>query len=359
MFGTPFYDPGKSYEENLESGPFGSFADGKIIKTEGEPQYDFFGYKVYSPFGIPAGPLINGNFTQAALEKGFDIVIYKTVRSRKCEAHPWPNILAVEVEKNLLPGVGKKLKANTNYQEPLSITNSFGVPSANPEFWQNDIKDVLQNVGKGQILVGAFQGTKTRDGNIENYINDFCSCARLLKETGVKVLEVNLSCPNEGTNNLLCYDTEMSVKVLEAIKKEIGALPLIIKIGYYKDDVALSNFVEKVGSLVQGISAINTISAEIIDEEGKQALPGEGRKVSGVCGSSIKWAGIEMVKRLKKLREKFNYTYIIIGVGGVSNPDDFGEYRTSGADVVMSATGAMWNPNLAEEIKKSLNLKNI
>ena len=77
----PFYDPEKSYEENLASGPFGAFADGKIIETEGEPQVDFFGHKVYAPFGIPAGPLINGKFTQAALNKGFDIVVYKTVRS--------------------------------------------------------------------------------------------------------------------------------------------------------------------------------------------------------------------------------------------------------------------------------------
>jgi dihydroorotate dehydrogenase len=55
--------------------------------------------------------------------------------------------------------------------------------------------------------------------------------------------------------------------------------------------------------------------------------------------------------------EKFNYTYTIIGVGGVSSPEDFQEYRKAGADIVMSATGAMWNPYLAEEIKKSLNLK--
>jgi dihydroorotate dehydrogenase len=300
MFDVPFYDPGKSYEENLKNGPYGVFADGKIIKTGGEPQYDFLGYKVYSPFGIPAGPLINGNFTKAALEKGFDIVIYKTVRSKKYEAHAWPNILAVEVEGDLKSEVGKKLKANTSYREPLSITNSFGVPSADTDFWQKDIRDVLKNVGKGQILVGAFQGTKVGDDNTENYINDFCLCARLLKETGVKVMEVNLSCPNEGTNNLLCYDTEKSVKVVKAIKKEIGDLPLIIKIGYFKDEEALSDFIEKVGNLVEGISAINTISAEIVDENGKQALPGEGRKTSGVCGHSIKWAGLEMVERLKK-----------------------------------------------------------
>ena len=61
-----------------------------------------------------------------------------------------------------------------------------------------------------------------------------------------------------------------------------------------------------------------------------------------------------MVKRLKKLREEFGYKFTIIGVGGVTTADDFFEYQQAGADAVMSATGAMWNPYLAQEIKKEL-----
>ena len=41
-----------------------------------------------------------------------------------------------------------------------------------------------------------------------------------------------------------------------------------------------------------------------------------------------------------------------IGVGGVTTPADYFEYRAAGADMVMSATGAMWNPHLAIDIKK-------
>jgi len=355
MHNLPFYDPEKSYEKNFKEGPFGFFSNGEIIKTEGEPKYNFFGYKVNSPFGIAAGPLINGNFTKSALLKGFDIVVYKTVRSRIYPCHSWPNILAVDVLGDLtLELANKKLKATKIFKEPLSITNSFGVPSADPEFWQKDIKEVLKNTLEGQIVVGAFQGTKTNNGDIESFINDFCICANFLKETGVKVMEVNLSCPNEGTSNLLCYDTETSVRVLRAIKYEIKDIPLVIKIGYFSDDVALNNFVKKVGNIIEGISAINTIPAEIVDEEGFQALPGMGRVKSGVCGHSIKWAGLEMVGKLKKLREEFGYKYTIIGVGGVSTADDFFEYRNAGADIVMSATGVIWNQNLAQEIKKRL-----
>ncbi|MEI6280550.1 MAG: hypothetical protein WCP17_00940 [bacterium] len=354
---TPFYDPEKTYEENFEQGPFGAFADNNPIGNahELEPKYDFVGHKINSPFGIPAGPLINGSFVQAALDKGFDICVYKTVRSQKYPCHPWPNVLSVKVDGDLtLEKAREKLIADRNYQEPLSITNSFGVPSPSPEFWQEDLRSVLKNIRGGQIVVGSFQGTKREGQNVDDYINDFRVIAKMLKNVGAKVMEVNLSCPNEGTNNLLCYDTERSVKVAKAIKDEIGGIPLIVKVAYFKDESVLRNFIKEIGNIVQGISAINTIGAEIVDENGKQALPGEGRSRSGVCGSAIKWAGLDMVKRLKKLREEFNYKFQIIGVGGVTTADDFFEYRNAGADIVMSATGAMWNPYLAKEIKEKL-----
>ena len=355
MLYKPFYDPEKTYEDNLKDGPFGYFADKKIFDQEGEPKYDFFGYKVYSPFGIPAGPLINGNFVEAAFNKGFDILVYKTVRTKKYPCHPWPNVLAVKIDGDLTPEkANEKLQADDKYEEPLSITNSFGVPSSDPRFWQKDIASVLKNLRPGQMLIVGFQGTKQEGGSVEAYINDFCLAARMLKNIGVKILEVNFSCPNEGTNNLLCFDISRSRIIVEAIKKEIGDLPLIVKIAYFKDNEILKNFIMEVGKFTDGISAINTIGGIIIDENGKQALPGEGRLRSGICGHSIKWAGLEMVKRLKEIREELGYKYKIIGVGGVENVSDFIEYRTNGADFVMSATGAMWNPYLAQEIKKRL-----
>ncbi len=354
----PFYDPGKSYEENFKKGPFGAFADKvSYAKSSNSSKkiYNFLGFKVNSPFGIPAGPLINGKFVKAALKKSFDIVTYKTVRSEKYPCHPWPNILSVKIEGDLtLEKAKNKIIANREYDKSLSITNSFGVPSFDPEFWQKDIAQVLKDMRPGQILVGAFQGTKKTGQNIKEYISDFSSTAKMLKKSGVKAIEVNLSCPNEGTDNLLCYDTEHSVKVVKVIKKEIKNTPLIIKIGYFEDENALENFVKKIAPIVQGISAINTISAKIIDENGDQALPGKERLQSGVCGHAIKWAGLDMVKKLKRLREKFGYSYTIIGVGGVTIPDDFFEYRSAGADIVMSATGAMWNPYLARDIKEKL-----
>jgi dihydroorotate dehydrogenase len=353
MLQQPFYDPTKSYEENCQTGPFGAFADGKVFADEGEPKFEFLGQKVFLPFGIAAGPLVNGRFVKAALDKGFDLPVYKTVRTKKYPCHPWPNVLSVKVNGNItLEKMSGGLLADENYEEPLSITNSFGVPSFNPDFWQKDLADAVKYAKPGQAVIGSFQGTVSGE-NEKIYIDDFVMAARLVKETGAKILEVNLSCPNEGTGHLLCFDLKRTIKVVPAIKNEIGNTPLIIKLAYFAEQSVLEKLINNVGHLTQGIAVINTMPSKIIDLEGKQILPGEGRLISGVCGAGIKWAGLEMVKRLKDLREQLDMKFKIIGVGGVMNAEDYHQYVLNGADAVMSATGAMWNPLLAQEIKES------
>lgn len=345
----PFYNPEISYQENYEQGPFGEFSTDEIFQKTGEPQYNFFGHKVFTPFGIPAGPLVNADFVAGAFRKGFDICVYKTVRTKEYPCHPWPNVLAIHEEK-LEAEREEPLVADTEYTTPLSITNSFGFPSTTPEIWQADIEKALKAAGKGQVVIGSFQGTSDGSGNVDTYIKDFVQAALLVKETGTPILEANLSCPNEGTANVLCFDTERTLKIAKEIKKAIGSTPLILKLAYFSDDQILEDFVKKIGPLVDGFSAINTIAAEIITGNGQQALPGEGRARSGVCGSAITWAGLEMVEKLKQLKEKLKLDYTIIGVGGVTKAEDFFSYRDSGADAVMSATGSMWNPFLAKEI---------
>lgn len=348
---NPFYDVKKSYEENFRNGPFGDFLDGEIYEDQGEPEEDFFGQLVYLPFGISAGPLLNSNFMKAGFSKGFDIGVYKTVRSRLYQAHVGPNILAVETAGDLPLGKDT-VRVKEVIGTPDTIVNSFGVPSSDPEFWGEDLPRAIKSTRKGQVVVGSFQGTLKEAGDVESYIQDFVDTAKMVATTGVKVMEVNLSCPNEGSTHLLCFDIKRSKRIIENIKLAVSRTPLIIKIAYFQDHAALAELIKAVGDLVQGIAAINTIPKKVVNEKNQQALPGEGRLVSGISGSGIKWAGLDMVKRLKALRKTLGLNYKIVGGGGVVAPTDYLEYREAGADVVMAATGPIWNPYLAQEIKK-------
>lgn len=354
MIHKPFFDPLLSYEDNYKKGPFGEFASKKVYKDKRIPDHYFFGNPVLTPFGIPAGPLLNSKYVNAALDKGFDIVTYKTVRTKFRISNEWPNVLAVKVKGDLTLEMAEKgVIGNQEFGNPLAVTNSFGVPSMNPEVWQKDLAKSIKHAKKGQVVIGSFQGTT--EGNVDKFVEDYVLAARLVKETGVKIMEANLSCPNEGSAHLVCFDIQRTIKIVEKIKNEIGNTPLIIKIAYFEDQKLLEKLIGSVGKIADGISAINTIPAKVYKENGEQALPGgQMRLKSGTCGHPIKWAGLEMTERLYKLREEMGLNFTIIGVGGVTLAKEYFEYRSKGADVVMSATGAMWNPLLAQEIKASL-----
>lgn len=352
MLKAPFYDPKLSYEDNYEKGPFSDFSSGEKFEQSGEPQYDFLGNKVYLPFGIPAGPLLNSKFVKGAFEQGFDIAVYKTVRADTFPCHPFPNVLSLDVEGDLTPEkLEKPIVANTDYKDPISITNSFGVPSRKPEVWQTDAKKAIGYADKGQVMVLSFMGTVKEGQTQQEFIEDYILAAKLAHETGAKVLEANLSCPNIGNEGLVCYNLEVTEKITRGIRNVIGNTPFVLKVGYYKKDEDMVRLAEIANEYADDIAGINTLQAEVIDKDGHQALPGPNRLRSGVCGHCIKWAGVEFVKRLKNIREKNGYKFSITGVGGVTTPEDYFEFREAGADVVMSATGAMWNPKLAQEIK--------
>lgn len=353
---TPFYDATISYEDNYQRGPFGDFATTPNEQLPKGKPVNFLGYHLDIPFGIPAGPLLNSNFITAAWRWGFALNTYKTVRGNDYPCHPFPNVIKVDAKGDVLPG--DTLIGNNNISSidvtRDGITNSFGVPSRSPEVWQEDVKKGLAQMQSGNIMILSFMGTKKDGMTASQYVEDFARTAKLAKDTGAPVLEVNFSCPNVGKEGLICNDVETSRSILEAIKPVRGNVPLLVKIGYFPPDQQsiLESLLESIHEHASGVAAINTIQAKVTDTQGGQILPGSPvRLMSGICGAAIRWAGLEMAERIMEVKIKKGWKdFVVIGVGGVTTPDDYKRYVNLGVDAVQSATGAMWNPRLAFEI---------
>jgi dihydroorotate dehydrogenase (NAD+) catalytic subunit len=346
------YDDQLDFEENKAKGPFGDYAtNGEVYENSGEPKYDFFGIPVYSPFGIAAGPLPTTPFIKAALDKGFDIVTLKSVRTNTFPLNAYPQVRPVQISGDFDPASNAKVLVATEYGRRLAVANSFGIPSVKPSEWQSSMRESFKLPQKGQALLVAFQGTAHGKGR-DDFVRDHVEGIKLIRETGANIVEINLSCPNEGEAVLACFDTDITTRIVTAVREANPDLKLIIKIAYFADKAQLKDLVQKVGGILDGISAINTIPGEVIDAHGNQVFP--GRPKAGISGTPIKWAGLEMTRLLKQFREELGYNYKIIGIGGVLAASDFNEYLVAGADTVMSVTGAMWNPGLAAEIKTSL-----
>jgi dihydroorotate dehydrogenase (NAD+) catalytic subunit len=344
-FSTPIsrwtYDITKSYDWNYEHGP--QF-NGDFPKHKHSGTKQFLTFNVNSLFGVPAGPLLNSEWIGLYAKLGFDILTYKTVRSRPYPAFSTPHMLYVE------PG-NEKYNGRPYHvaNERLAMTNSFGVPSRDPDVWQEDVQKSLKTLGKGQLLIVGTMGTIEAAKNEEDYIKDFAYTALLAKEAGAPVIEVNLSCPNLASEGQVCFDLSLSEKICDAIKNAIGDTPLLAKIGYYEDDKLLETFVERTHKYVVGYGAINTIRGQINDKQFKKEHM-RSISQSGVCGEYIRPFGLSHTEKLNHIRNEKGYEYAVIGIGGVTTPEDYELYLSLGADAVQSATGAMMDPYLAHKI---------
>jgi dihydroorotate dehydrogenase len=325
--------------------------------------YDFVGFEVGSPFGSSACPTgTDSNFIKRMFDNGYDIVTTKTRRSIHYSPHPVPNVV------HIVPG---KLSKNQDFEslpnrtttpdsayKTLTIANSFGNNSADPKYWVPDAR-IANGYGsdEGKLLVTSIVGTIQAGFTSEDYFQDFATTALLAKQSGARAIEINFSCPNVHNEGVLCYDPAAVGAVTKLVRHVVGDTPLIAKIGYFPkpEQALLAEVVAAAAPHVKAISGINTFAAPIYDANGNQAMPGKGRLKAGLSGHAIKDLGLDMTKRLSQIRQANGYDYQVVGVGGVLTPEDFDDYRKAGADIVMSATGAMWNPNLALEIKHTLN----
>jgi dihydroorotate dehydrogenase (NAD+) catalytic subunit len=346
----PIYDIEKSYLENLNEGPF---FDGKIphraLPAENS-WIDFLGFRVASPIGVPAGPLLNGRWTLFAAEMGFDIVTYKTIRSKAHPAHSLPNMIYVDTKGMLSYSRAQELLFQAK-QPPedmfsLAATNSFGIPSQNPEWLIEDIAAANASLAPGQVMIVSVVGTP-REG--EDFVEDFAYASKVAMKGGAKIIEADLSCPNvvscEGS---LFTSPEMVFDISQKIKKTIGAIPLIIKVGVIENANLLRHvMIAAAKAGVQAICGINTMSMKVVKDSGQPALGSEKRLKAGVCGGPIRELAVDFIHKARKINNEEKLGMVIMGTGGVTSPEHFDLFFKEGADIAMSAVGMLWDPYLA------------
>lgn len=354
----PVYNILRSYAENYVEGPV---FHGRIPPSipPGEP-VSFLGLSANSRLGIPAGPLLNSDWIGFYARMGFDLLVYKTVRTHAHPSYPAPNCLYVSTSGDLTPeALASPLIGSVNL-EPLSmrditITNSFGMPCQDPAVWQKDVALAREKIGPGQILIVSVVGTERKGESIGE---NFARAAQMAKDAGAMAVEVNFSCPNvKGVEGQIFQNPESAADIARAVRKALGnETPLIVKIGALPGDREADVLVKALGPFANAISSINTLLATVINSEGHPALPGAGREKSGLCGEGIRRTALKVVGRLAESVRRAGIPLSIIGVGGLMTVEDAELFWNAGADFAMTATGAMWDPFLAYHLKQR-NLK--
>lgn len=344
------YDINKEYAENMYYGPFWDAPLPKIPQTKSKKT--FMGYKVNSLIGVPSCPLtVTPRYVKLYSRLGFDILTYKSVRSVEWHGNIYPHWRYVE--SNVLPVKDispPTLQARTSPVAGKDTTqvNSFGIHSLKPEYWQEEYEIAQEHLLPGQLLILSMMLTPVEG---RTTVDDARMVAQYSKETTAKIFEINLSCPNtEGGGGLIYDDVELSVEICKAIKKIIKSKPLLVKVGYYKEQEKLKTFMQRTQKIIAGLSSMNTYVAKVHGTNKKEAFP--GRSMAGLSGAAIRGIALHQVKNAAIFRKELGLKdFTILGIGGITKTKHFDDYFKIGASAAQVAAGAYTDPFLAYKYK--------
>ena len=338
------YDISRSYEWNYDHAP--------ALRDVGMPidvgSWNFLGKSVPSPLGVAAGPLLNGRWILYYASLGFDVLTYKTVRSRARQCYALPNLQPVFCSR--LDGTETFVEASREMSGSWAV--SFGMPSKHPDSWRRDIEQTRQQLERDKVLSVSVVGTVQPGWSIEELANDYAQCARWAVESGADCVEVNFSCPNVSSRDGQLYQEPDAAKcVASTVRKAIGEVPLIVKIGHFVDHDLADRFVESIAKYTNAIATTNSIATAVQADDGTLMFDGQKR---GICGKATMDASIHQTERLATLIRKNQHDVTLIGVGGIDCADDVRRYLDAGAESVQLATAVMCNPMVGIDIRRDM-----
>ena len=179
--------------------------------------------------------------------------------------------------------------------------------------------------------------------SIEEYVEN---CRKLEDVEQVKLLEVNISCPNvhAGGKNFGC-DPKAAAEVTAAVKKATGK-PVFMKLTPNVTDIAeIARACEDAGA--DGVCLINTLLGMRINLNTRKPII--ANRTGGVSGPAVFPVAVRMVW---DVYEAVNIP--IIGCGGVSSAEDAAEMMLAGAAAVEVGAANLKDPYACKTIVENL-----
>ena len=179
--------------------------------------------------------------------------------------------------------------------------------------------------------------------SLEEYAEN---CRKLNDVEQVKLLEVNISCPNvhAGGKNFGC-DPKAAAEVTKAVKS-VTDKPVFMKLTPNVTDIAeIAKACEEAGA--DGLCLINTLLGMRIDLKSRKPII--ANRTGGVSGPAVFPVALRMVW---DVYEAVNIP--IIGCGGVSSAEDAVEMMLAGATAVEVGAANLKDPYACKTIVENL-----
>lgn len=288
---------------------------------------EVFGIRFRNPIGIAAGYDRNGEIFRPLSALGFGFIEIGTVTPRPQQGNPKPRVFA-------LP-------------EDSAILNRIGLAS-------KGLEAVIENVRKEHegIILGCNIGKNTVTPP-EEAAMDYLRVFRNLYQY-IDYFAVNVSY-NTTHKQYVPRTRESIMKILDPLfdfrRGQNLYRPILLKISpdLTNEEIDLMTDI-MVDTPLDGIIATNATTSP----QGLKTSQEELRKagVGAVSGAPLTERAIEVVRRVY---ERCNGTYPIIGVGGLMSGEDVKRMMEAGATLVQVYTGFVYNGvGFAGDLCKSL-----
>jgi dihydroorotate dehydrogenase (NAD+) catalytic subunit len=177
---------------------------------------------------------------------------------------------------------------------------------------------------------------------VGNTADDFARVvAALATEPAIAAFELNVSCPNVEHGGMeFGADDAVLAELVRRARRET-AKPLVVKLSPVLPDPARTAAAAAAAG-ADGFTAVNTLPAQVYDEQGRSRL---GAGSGGLSGPPLLPVGVKVTRLVARRTGK-----PVIGVGGIRTGADALQYLEAGACLVAVGTVALADPRAPERI---------
>lgn len=220
------------------------------------------------------------------------------------------------------------------FEIPCGVINSIGLANSGiDKFLSDELPEILSC---GTNVIASIAGED---------MAEYVELARMLEQTEVVGIEVNLSCPNVKKGGLEFGKHPDSIrKIIKSIRNTVSKI-IIAKLPPLFENKKIVSAAEDGGA--DAIALINTIPALAVSIDTGKSEIGGGK--GGLSGPAIKPVALYCVYDAIK-----NTNLPVIGIGGIMTARDALEFFLLGASMVEIGTGILIDPKIGNKIVKGI-----
>lgn len=225
-------------------------------------------------------------------------------------------------------------------QTPAGLLNAIGLQNPGIAWYLEH--DVAKFASRPCKIVGSVAGFS---------IDDYAYVAeRLAARAEIHALEVNISCPNVGSEGeTFACDPNLTARVVKAVRGTTDKT-LIVKLSPNVTDIAsIAREAQDAGA--DALAVINTVRGMAIDVH--TCKPRLGNVTGGLSGPAIRPIAVLAVYEVARA-----VSIPIVGQGGIETTSDALEFFLAGASAVCIGTANFTDPRIpvriAEELREYL-----